>query len=852
MRAKIEHILANRKMPLVLAFLIPFFLTLGICIGHEIYPFGTQCFLHIDMYHQYAPFFTEFMNKLKEGSSLVYSWNLGLGTEFVPLMAYYLSSPLNWFVLLCPKGLVVEFMTLLIILKIGLCGLTFGYYLRSHYQDKGYKIILFSIFYALSGFICAYNWDIMWLDTVWLAPLIILGLERLVKQGKVTLYFVTLAVSILSNYYISIMICIFLVLYFLILITEQRRGRIKATLRFGFYSLLAGGCGAVLILPEIAALSNSGSGGITFPDKIEWYFGALDELARACIGVEVVPTTDHWPNIYCGVAVILFFLLYILNHEISFKQKWKRILLVVFFLVSFANNQLNFIWHGLHFPDGLPARQTFLYAFLLLVLSYEVLHHAKGCRLWHIIVALVLSEGLLLACYLFTDTTLVTVPSMLLSGIVILGYAMIFALYTGRDKGLRKMAIGFVFVLVCVEAGVNMDMTSVITTSRYTYYNNQDEYAALTSEAARADSSFYRTDKFNRLTKNESALTEYKSASIFSSLINADVADFYREIGMEGGKNYYCYNGATMLTSALLSVKYLMTDSAYEESPYRTLVGRDNGIYLYRNEYTLPLGFMMDSEVADNWDYELGTPITTQNHLASALGAKEDLLYELESEVRMHETIIHVEQSGYVYGYYTSKSVDSITATIGERVRKFTKCAHVYLLDFGYCEAGTDIKLTSYDAERIDVTGYELNDAAMQTAFDTLNQQTMTLDSYTDTSVKGHMEVTQAGNLILSIPNDAGWQVYVDGEAVEYESFCDAFISIPLTTGAHEIALTYTTPNLKYGILISTSCLAIFLVIAFCKRRNGGAEETIDDVEEKLVAEKFEPEYADLEELRQK
>lgn len=85
----------------------------------------------------------------------------------------------------CPRSYVIEFMTILILVKIGLCGFTFAYYLRSHYQDTGYKVVLFSTFYAMSGFICAYNWNIMWLDTVLLTPLIILGVGTTCKREEV-------------------------------------------------------------------------------------------------------------------------------------------------------------------------------------------------------------------------------------------------------------------------------------------------------------------------------------------------------------------------------------------------------------------------------------------------------------------------------------------------------------------------------------------------------------------------------------------------------------------------------------------------------------------------------------------
>lgn len=53
----------------------------------------------------------------------------------------------------------------------------------------------------------------------------------------------------------------------------------------------------------------------------------------------------------------------------------------------------------------------------------------------------------------------------------------------------------------------------------------------------------------------------------------------------------------------------------------------------------------------------------------------------------------------------------------------------------------------------------------------------------------------------------------VDGEEVDYEHFCDAFISIPLKEGSHDIILKYTTPNLKLGALLSGGALFLFLCI---------------------------------------
>ena len=165
------------------------------------------------MYHQYAPFFSEFQYKLSNGSSLLHSWNIGMGINFSALYAYYLASPLNWLLVLCPKNLVIEFMTYSIVLKIGLSGLSFGWYLRKRWGRDDFGVAFFGIFYALSGYMAAYSWNIMWLDCILLFPVVMLGLEKLVREKKGMLYSISLGICILSNYYISIMICIFMVIY---------------------------------------------------------------------------------------------------------------------------------------------------------------------------------------------------------------------------------------------------------------------------------------------------------------------------------------------------------------------------------------------------------------------------------------------------------------------------------------------------------------------------------------------------------------------------------------------------------------------------------------------------------------
>jgi uncharacterized membrane protein YfhO len=807
-----------RRLPLFAAFLIPLLISVIICIDHEVYPFGERCLLQVDMYHQYCPFFTEFVDKLRSGESLMYSWTIGLGADFVSLFAYYLASPLNWLILLCPKGYVIEFMSILMIVRISLCGLTFAYYLKKHFHTNHPAIAVFGTAYALSAFMAAYAWNVMWTDCLVLAPLIILGVEQLVKEKKVTLYYVTLAVSILSNYYISIMICIFLVLYFLILLLEQKEGKIGACLRFGWYSLLAGGTGAVLLIPEAIILGESGSQGISFPSAMEWYFNLIAELGRHCILVETYTGRDHWPNLYSGVFTLFLILLYVMNRGISWKKKVPRILLLVFMAVSFANNMLDFIWHGLHFPDSLPGRQSFLYSFLLLVLCFETFLHLRENRWYQVLVALVLDSVFLYAAYRLSDSEMIGSDSFFVTAVFIAVYAVLLLIwYAGKQK-VREYIFLITSIVVIAELTVNFDMTGLDTVNRTSYVKDWKDYENVLNQAKEQESKnsavyFYRTEEMERRTKNDAALSGYYSATQFSSLMNINVSHIYQDLGMEGGKNFYCINGASPLISSMLSLKYVIADNTLEEGPLRTLVASSGDTYLYENKYSLPLGFMVDERVAELWDYKNGGGVSNQNELAYLLGAEEEMLSAVPAESETGVSMISVPEDGYYFAAYSSVTSDTLEEEVSDgRTKSFTKASHGYILDLGYAKAGDVIKIKNSNEERVDITAYKLDMAALDTAYQTLDSQTMELTSFSDRRITGTIDVKKAGDLVFSIAKEDGWKAYVDGREINPEIFAEAFISIPLEEGTHDIELCYTTPGLKMGAGISLGCVLLFLV----------------------------------------
>lgn len=854
---RLKKVLEKNWIWPLLAFMIPFVASVCICLGNGIYPFGENCILHMDAYHQYAPFFIEFRDKLVNGESLLYSWNLGLGSDFVALYAYYLASPMNWFLTLCPEGLVIEFMTFTTWIKIALAGLFFFIFLKEHFQligkDGKYHLLtvmpalVFSTAYAFSGFVATYSWNIMWMDCIALTPLIILGLERLVKQNKPMLYYITLAISVLSNFYISMIICIFLVLYFVILFFEQKKGKIKACMNFAWFSLLAGGTGAILLIPEAIILSYSGSESI-LPDTVEWYFGIIEELGRLCTTATPYEGNDHWPNLYCGAFTVLLVVMYVLNKRIKWSHKIPRVLLLGLFIVSFANNYLDFVWHGLRFPTSLPGRQSFLFIFVMLLVGFETYRKRKGNEVWHAIAAATLCMVVLIISLNKTNTAITESYSFMITEVFIIAYMMCFVLKRIVGKKTRPIIRVFAFTLAMAEIIMNMAITGFYSLSRTSYFAKVEDYENLIEmaeadaieEAGEGEQIFYRIEDTERKTKNDDSLYGYPSATIFSSLMNIDVSKFFQKVYMEGGKNYYCYNGATPVISSMLSVKYMLSDNAEGENALRTLVGQSGSYYLYENNYCLPLGFMMSEEAIENWDNDQGNKINQINSLATALDAEDYMLVRISNPdivVEEGKTTITCLSDGFYYVRHQGCDASNLNIRInGGAITRYSKTTHSYLFEIGECKKGDVITITNSASDEVNFYVYKMNMNAVNQAYETLLKQTMVTEVYTDTNIKGYIDVEEEGRLIFSIPDESGWSLYVDGEEMEIEYFKDTFISVHLTEGHHEIELRYMTPGLAVGAVLSAVCVGLFVVTMFVRKKLAAGKvvivENVDVIKE--------------------
>lgn len=672
-----------------LAFLIPMVGMLFVMLISQYKPFGKYSMLYSDMYHQYYPFFVAYRKALLSGDSLLYSWSVGMGMDYLGLISYYLASPLNLLSILVPEGLLLEFFSLLMPIKLGLAGLFFAIMLKKLFRKNDFSIALFGSFYALCAWALGYQWNIMWLDTFALLPLVALGTVSLLREKKFVLYTVTLFLSVFANYYIGLFTCIFVFLLFFCYQICRWNGFKKFfadLLRIILFSALAIGMTAILELPALAALQTTQSSVNKFPKdfrlniaKANTWKGLLDAMRQVAGNMNggLSPTfKEGLPNLYCGICTTILAMLFLTCKEVKFRDKLCSVLLLIFFNVSFIIRQLDYVWHGFHFTNMIPYRFSFLYSFVLLYMAYRAYLLRRHFRLWQILIAGTLAIGIAALSNDLKDPVYLAY-----NGAFLLLYLCTFIyshlrkplpkkkalvengenLYQSdgdsdpsygatneaelnvkrnylSDHRYRRKTGGIILSIVMaaelilnlINFGVSFPGTSVSN------YPNGTTYTASMiryMKEREANTLFYRAETTHSQTLNDGALNGYNGISTFTSSANVRVTLFMQALGYGAKDTYnrYCFEESSPVSNLFLGLKYMLErDGHVEENRYFTDLHHFGNVHLLENNAYLPLGFLAETSLGDV-DFRDGSGhFAFQNTLfRAATGQNQDVWYQL-------------------------------------------------------------------------------------------------------------------------------------------------------------------------------------------------------------------------------
>ncbi len=809
-----------------MGFLVPALITLVGYGINGIWPFGDHTVLIIDSIHQYLPFYTELQQKLVHSESLLYSFSGGLGYDFWATFAYYLASPLNLLLALFPKAHVADVMDYFILLKMALCGGIFSWYLYKRAPGRRFWPIVFGTMFALSNFMIGYSFNLMWLDSIAMVPLIMMGIEKIVagKGGK--MYGLALFYGLWCNYYIGFMLCIFSCLYLLVCFAAKRRltwRKIwKSCLRFGWYSLLAGGMASVVLLPAYVGLSSSESMlNNSFPSVIKFYTSFFDMVLAHFAGNAPVNISSSQVglNAYCGVAVLVLVVLYALDDKIRLRERLAKLALAGFLLLGFSMNILNYIWHGFHVQNGLPNRFAFLYICLLLVMSFDVLEHAGNMKLWKLLVSGLLPIGFALTAYLLKLGDLE--PYVYLITLLLLLVYLLVLLSAKLMKGRRKLALYLAGGLMLAEAGGHgiYGLCCNGNVGRSSYMADQASFGTLTGGGE--DEEFYRSEIDSQRMRNVTMYAGGHALVMFNSTMPASTTELCDRLGIEARTNKNGYNGVTKLMNDVFGIRYVLSSKGKGDSIYQfEKVDSDDNLTLYENKNALSLGFMVNSSIKE-WNIYQDNPMDVQNSFVQlATGLEPIFLFDRQIEMSNGENYgILIPENKQVYLYLANR-VDKLELNTPEYSKTYdTYTDHLYVINRMDGKDMADFTVTM-DEEGVQTARvYVCDNAAYQKVVDQLSRNQLEQVEAEGNHLSGTIHVDQEGTMLLTVPYSENWSLTVDGAKAELIKIGDSLMGVDLSSGDHEISMTYTPGGLWLGLILSVFCGLLFVLTCILEKR---------------------------------
>lgn len=601
---------------LSLCLILPAVLVFLMYLAKCLHPFGDGCVLVLDLNGQYVWFFEALRNFVRGDASLLYSFSRALGGEFLGIYAYYIASPLSFLVCLFPKDRMLEALLALFMLKASLCGLTFGYYMHKTLKvRRPLAVIAFSTFYALTAYAVIQQHNTMWIDAVMWLPLITLGIESLIKEGKFKLYTISLAIAIFSNFYIGYMLCIYCAIYFFLYYLAhkdavrnplgEKAHFIKSLMRMAIFSMIAVGIAAVIIFSAYYAL-NFGKTTFTDPSwEWEWKFNFVELFIKFMPGSYDTVRPEGLPCLYCGVLTLMLLPFYFASRKYPLRQKLVGGLFILIFFASMLLSVPDLIWHGFQNPNWLNYRYSFMLCFYLCVLACRAFADFELISMRGIFVTgglVALFAGI---CWWYSDGEYVDpneftcVLFTLAAVLVYIGILMVMKRVTDKQV-ISAILIGAISVEVFLCGLWNLnDLDMDVGFSRYSYYNDfLDSTRPIVEEVQAADTSFYRMEKTKFRKVNDNMALGIRGLSGSTSTLNYETVRFLNKMGYSSSSHWSKYLGGNPVNDSLLGIKYIVSEEPVYANYYDIFTSDpENLLIAYQNPYALSIAYGVDDAI---------------------------------------------------------------------------------------------------------------------------------------------------------------------------------------------------------------------------------------------------------------
>ena len=813
---------------------------IGVYLSQGIYWNSDTSPLLGDGFHQYVIFDVALRNILHGNGSLFYTFTSGLGLNFYALSSYYLGSFLSPLVYFFDLTNMPDAVYLTTLLKFGLIGLSTYFSLNKLFKSipKPLKLAL-STSYALMSFTVSQLEIKTWLDVFILIPLIITGLQLLITEKKFLLYFTSLSILFIQNYYFGYMTVLFLIFWYLCQISWNFKTRKSSVLDFIVISFLAGMASLILTLPTLFDLQTHGeklTEVTKFQTESSWY---LDLFAKQFIGSFDTTKYGAIPMIFVGLLPFILTILFFTLKSIKFHVKLIYAIFFTFLIKSFYIEALDLFWQGMHTPNMFLHRYAWIFSTLLIYTAAEVLNRLREIKIWNFLVSLFLVvTGFLATIYLKSHYSFLTDLNILLTLEFLVVYSLLLLAFIKKFISVNLFAILIsLFIMVEISLNASSQMDGIAKewgfASRSAYSR---DIPAMESFSTYIEDPFTRTEKLQTQTGNDSMKFNYNGISQFSSVRNRSASSTLDKLGFKSsGTNLNLrYANNSILADSLFGIQYNISENPIDKYGFKDIYQKDN-LTLYENQFSLPIAFASQSVYNDvkfnehtldnqasflnqlanvNFDYFSPIPYekteNTDDLISVTSSSNEDaaIQYQIEvpenSQVYLSFTNLHFSNDKQkkvdilVNGEKKTFTTDNVFSFFNLGYTKETKTFNIHVSFPGNSQV-------SFESP----TFYRLDTQTLTEAIQKIKEQPVTV-STSKNKVFATYDVQQDTSIFFTIPYDKGWSAYQDGKKIEIKQAQTGFMKVDVPKGKGTITLSFIPNGFITGAICSFTSLLLF------------------------------------------
>ena len=822
------------------SFIIPIIIMIGVYLSQGIYWNSETSPLLGDGFHQYVIFDVTLRNILHGNGSLFYTFTSGLGLNFYALSSYYLGSFLSPLVYFFNLSNMPDAVYLTTLLKFGLIGLSTYFSLNKLFQSipKSLKLAL-STSYALMSFSVSQLEIKTWLDVFILIPLVITGLHILITQKKRLLYFTSLSILFIQNYYFGYMTALFLIFWYPCQISWDFKNRKSSFLDFIVTSFLAGMASLIMTLPTLFDLQTHGEK-LTAITKLKtdssWY---LDIFAKQFIGSFDTTKYGSIPMIFVGLLPFILTILFFTMKSIKFHVKLIYAIFFASLIASFYIEILDLFWQGMHTPNMFLHRYAWIFSTLLIYTAAEVLNRLKEIKVWNFLASIfLLVTGFLATIYLKSHYSFLTDLNILLTLEFLVVYSLLLLAFIKKFISVNLFAILIsLFIMVEMSLNASSQMDGIAKewgfASRSAY--NRD-IPAMESFSTYIGNQFTRTEKLETQTGNDSMKFNYNGISQFSSVRNRSASSTLDKLGFKSsGTNLNLrYANNSILADSLFGIQYNISEKPIDKYGFQDVYQKDN-LTLYENQFSLPIAFASQSFYNDvkfnehtldnqtsflnqlanvNFDYFSPIPYdkteNTDDLISVTSSSNEDAAIQYQIEVPENSQI-YLSFTNLHFSNDKQKKVDILVN--GEK-KTFTTDNVFSFFNLGYTKEKKTFNINVSFPGNSQVsfespTFYRLDTQTLTEAIQKIKEQPVTV-STSKNKVFATYDVQQDTSIFFTIPYDKGWSAYQDGKKIEIKQTQTGFMKVDVPKGKGTITLSFIPNGFITGAICSFTSLLLF------------------------------------------